>query len=149
MSAQSCTNYWINPKTGNEECFGSGALPTAPAQQTTEEIPGHKLIAVNTAGDKIYARINSLKRSSERQGWQNRGYLVVITKYAYPVEHGGAVESSSSYAANCNYPSLSLRGYTTYAPDKYILDSVSGSTPMSPVQEGTSGYGIWQYICSN
>jgi hypothetical protein len=157
-TAQGCTNYWVNPQTGKEECFGTGSLPVKPTQQESDEHPGYVKITENRNGDKIYIKTNSI--IPHKYGRTNSVVFRVISFYGKK-DFDGTVKTSTSYLADCNANTLSTIDYTKYDISNQIINSIRYNSPtanryqstepysMQVVQTGTVGFSIWNYVCSN
>jgi hypothetical protein len=72
IANSTCSNYWTNPKTGQEECLDlKNGLQTTPANPDVEVQPpdtpkGYKFLAENELGDRYFIQLGNLKKRGSR-----------------------------------------------------------------------------------
>jgi hypothetical protein len=73
IANSTCSNYWTNPKTGQEECLDlKNGLPTTPAPTSDVEVQppdtpkGYKFLVQNELGDRYFIKLRKLWKSGSR-----------------------------------------------------------------------------------
>ena len=154
----SCSNYWVNPSTGKEECLNGHSLPSQAqaVSQEQKEANGSVKVFEGQNGDRAYIRLNSIRKFARY--CQNRVHFSLTTFYEH-IKVGGSAKANAIYNADCNSYSMRLDTFYTYDANNQIVDGISyGSTsngryqttapsPVQPVQPNTLGYAAWKYVC--
>lgn len=157
----SCSNYWVNPSNGKEECLDGRGLPPQTSQavpQQQKEPEGSVKVFEGRNGDKAYIPLNSIRKFN-RYG-ENKVRFSLTTFYGR-MQVGGSVKANTIYTADCNSYIMMLHSFTKYDANNEILDSISygnGSSsktqstapdPVQSVQPNTLGYAAWEYVCGS
>ncbi|MBE8968702.1 hypothetical protein IQ277_21510 [Nostocales cyanobacterium LEGE 12452] len=156
-----CSNYWVNPSSGKEECLDGRSLPPQASQvvpQQQKEPDGSVKVFEGRNGDRAYIRLNSIRKFA-RYG-QNRVRFSLTTFYEH-MQVGGSVKNNAIYYADCNSYSMKLDTFTKYDANNQIVDSISynntssspyqstAPSPVLAVQPNTLGYAAWEYVCGS
>lgn len=125
-----CLSFWINPKTGIEECLNlqKGLPPTPAANPDVEVQPpdtpdGYKFLAQNEFGDRYFIRVGNLKKRGRRT--YSNARVKTHPKFGE--------KKTDYYSIWCD-----RRQFTTI--DRYSVTFYGGS-------EGSIGYEIWKAAC--
>lgn len=156
----SCSNFWVNPSTGKEECLDGRSLPpqVQPVSQEQKEAAGSVKVFEGRNGDRSYIRLNSIRKFN-RYG-ENKVHFSLTSFFGH-MKVGGSVKDNSIYVADCNSYSMRLDSFYTYDSNNEIVDGISYGTgsnaryqttappPLVTVQPNTLGYAAWEHVCSN
>ncbi|PHM11624.1 hypothetical protein [Nostoc sp. 'Peltigera malacea cyanobiont' DB3992] len=167
VTAQSsnCLNYWINFKTGQEECikFSSNGVVqldnpvTEATTNTSSDLAGYTLITVTDNGDKIYSGNKAFKRYKDTGYGFTGARIRVLTLYKKP--KSSANKKIDYYHVNCNSLMMTLESTFDFDSSGNIVSGTTfgmatatryQSTAPSPkivVQPETLGYEIHQFAC--
>lgn len=126
-----CLNYWINPRTGVEECLNlqNGLPSTTPATSTdTEAQPpdtpkGYKFLAQNEFGDRYFIKIGRRFKIGKKT-------YSSLTVRTHPKFGQKKIDSYSIWCDRRQFTTFGVNSVTFYG----------GS-------EGSIGYEIWKAAC--
>lgn len=121
---QPCANFWVNPKTGVEECFDfrNGMTPI-PVRQPQTTPDGYRFLTENEFGDRYFIRVGNLKK---------RGSQTYTTARVRTFPKVGR-SNTDLYSIWCDrrvFRTIDINSVTFYA----------GS-------QGSVGYAIWEAAC--
>lgn len=162
----SCSNSWINPKTGLEDCLDrqlSGRSSKNDANNhsrkkqssNVSDLPGYIKLTETRQGDKIYIETKSI-RVYKKLRWHTVDFEM-MTKFGIPDK--GSRKRVISYSADCDTNTLSMKSIYNYDDYNQIIDGTTfGMTTasrfqstMSPpqviVSPNTVGYAAFEYVC--
>ncbi|MEI3648724.1 MAG: hypothetical protein V6D39_01825 [Dolichospermum lemmermannii FEM_B0920] len=131
IANSTCSNYWTNPKTGQEECLDlKNGLPTTPAPTSDVEVQppdtpkGYKFLTENELGDRYFIQLGKLKKRGRRTYSSAR----VRTHPKF------GEKKFDMYSIWCD-----RREFTTFGMNSVTF--YAGS-------EGSIGYAIWDAACN-
>ena len=163
----SCSNSWINPKTGLENCLDR-QLSGHPSNNNTNnqnrkkqssnisDLPGYIELAETRQGDKVYIEADTI-RVYKKARWHTVDFQM-MTKFGIPDQ--GSRKRVISYSADCDTNTLSMKSIYNYDGYNQIINGTTfGMTTasrfqstMSPpqvmVSPNTVGYAAFEYVCS-
>jgi hypothetical protein len=126
-----CASYWINPKTGQEECLdslGRQSIKSSP-------YPGYIFLTESVQGVKTYIRERKLKL-----GDRTNFRTIAVDK------SGNTLESSD--IADCKNMRLATRSEVLRSPQGKVLRRKWVKVPIFlDIYSGTTGLDKWNYAC--
>ncbi|MGM3309811.1 hypothetical protein ACSQ6I_28215 [Anabaena sp. WFMT] len=139
IANSTCSNYWTNPKTGQEECLDlKNGLPTTPAPTSDVEVQppdtpkGYKFLAQNELGDRFFIKA----RNPWKAGSRTYSGATVRTRARFKKENW------TRYSIWCD------RRILTINSDSDIpIASTRNPASLYAGSEGSIGYEIWKAAC--
>jgi hypothetical protein len=121
---QPCTSFWVNPKTGVEECFDfKNGMTPIPVRQPQTTPDGYRFLTENEFGDRYFIRVSGIRKI----GSQTYATARVRT---YPKIGRSNTDLYSIWCDRRQFRTIDINSVTFYG----------GS-------QGSVGYAIWEAAC--
>lgn len=149
-----CTNFWVNPETGQNEClnFDSGnsnSKPVTPppvqpqTQPTQSPAKNYLLIFESENGDRVYISTRAIR--PVRQASKRLIRFVTLTYLANSGQE--QVKTGGVYYADCLRYRLQLDEYYTYDSSDRIVSAIRDRRIYVPLQQGSAAEALYKFAC--